>query len=165
MNNWSDYPILLAVAEFGSLTAAGKKLNMSQPTVGRRIKALEDNFGTPLLRKEDGSLVPTSFGYSVLDHIRRMQSEASAIDRSSASLEKSLAGPVRISTTEGLARIFWLICLLIFARSILRSAKRILRCVGWDQAIRTALLGAKLSMRLSACLPLKVIWRAGENPY
>lgn len=102
MSNWSDYPIFLAVAETGSLTAAGKKLSMSQPTVGRRIRALEEQFKTALLKKENGELVPTAFGHSVLDHIRRMETEASAIDRSSASLEQSLAGPVRISTTEGL---------------------------------------------------------------
>lgn len=102
MRNWSDYPILLAVAETGSLTAAGRKLNMSQPTVGRRIRALEDHFGTPLLKKEDGELVPTSFGHSMLDHIRRMQDEAAAIDRSSATLEDSLAGVVRLSATEGI---------------------------------------------------------------
>jgi len=102
MSNWSDYPILLAVAETGSLTAAGRKLSMSQPTVGRRIRALEDHFGTPLLKKEDGELVPTSFGHSMLDHIRRMQNEASAIDRSSATLENSLAGVVRLSATEGI---------------------------------------------------------------
>ena len=102
MSNWSDYPILLAVAETGSLTAAGRKLNMSQPTVGRRIRALEDHFGTPLLKKENGELVPTSFGHSMLDHIRRMQNEASAIDRSSATLETSLAGVVRLSATEGI---------------------------------------------------------------
>lgn len=102
MNNWSDYPILLAVAETGNLTAAGKRLNMSQPTVGRRIRALEDHFGTPLLTRKNGTLVPTPFGHSMLDHISRMQEEASAIDRSSATLDGSLAGPVRISTTEGL---------------------------------------------------------------
>jgi len=101
MKNWSDYPILLAVAESGSLTAAGRKLNMSQPTVGRRIRALEDHFGTPLLKRENGSLIPTVFGTSMLDHIRRMQDEASAIDRSSATLEDSLSGVVRLSATEG----------------------------------------------------------------
>ena len=102
MKNWSDYPILLAVAEVGSLTAAGKKLGMSQPTVGRRIRALEDHFKTPLLRREDGILVPTRFGQSMLDHVRRMQDEASAIDRSSATLEDSLSGVVRLSATEGI---------------------------------------------------------------
>ena len=102
MKYWSDYPILLAVVETGSLTAAGRKLGMSQPTVGRRIRALEDHFGTPLLTKENGAVVPTSFGHSMLDHIRRMQEEAAAIDRSSATLENSLAGVVRLSATEGI---------------------------------------------------------------
>lgn len=102
MNNWSDYPILMAVAESGSLTAAGRQLKMSQPTVGRRIRALEDHFGTPLLKKEGGRLIPTAFGHSILDHIRRMHDEAAAINRSSATLEHSLAGTVRISATEGI---------------------------------------------------------------
>ena len=74
---------------------------MSQPTVGRRIRALEDHFGTSLLKRENGQLVPTNFGQSMLDHIRRMQDEASAIDRSSATLEDSLSGVVRLSATEG----------------------------------------------------------------
>lgn len=100
--NWSDYPVFLAVAEAGSLTAAGKKLGMSQPTVGRRIRALEDHFNTPLLKRKDGHLVPTTFGQSMLDHIRRMQDEAAAIDRSSATLEDSLSGVVRLSATEGI---------------------------------------------------------------
>ncbi len=102
MKNWSDYPIFLAVAEAGSLTAAGRVLGMSQPTVGRRIRALEDHFGTALLKRENGSLIPTNFGQSMLDHIRRMQDEASAIDRSSATLEDSLSGVVRLSATEGI---------------------------------------------------------------
>lgn len=101
MNNWSDYPIFIAVAETGSLTAAGRKLKMSQPTVGRRIRALEDHFKTRLLTKEAGKLVPTTFGNSILDHVRRMQDEASAIDRSSATLEHSLGGVVRMAATEG----------------------------------------------------------------
>lgn len=117
MSNWSDYPVLLSVAETGSLTAAGRKLNMSQPTVGRRIRALEDHFGTALLKKEDGILVPTSFGHSMLDHIRRMQDEASAIDRSSATLENSLAGVVRLSATEGVGTVWLPAVLQVFRRS------------------------------------------------
>lgn len=117
MSNWSDYPILLAVAETGSLTAAGRKLSMSQPTVGRRIRALEDHFGTPLLKKENGELVPTSFGHSMLDHIRRMQDEASAIDRSSATLEDSLAGVVRLSATEGIGTSWLPAVLQVFRAS------------------------------------------------
>ncbi len=107
MNNWSDYPIFLAVAETGSLTAAGEQLSISQPTVGRRMKALEARFGAPLLTKEDGRLAPTEFGYLVLDHVRRMEAEADAITRSSATLEHSLVGPVLITASEGIGD-FWL---------------------------------------------------------
>lgn len=107
MNNWSDYPIFIAVAETGSLTAAGRKLKMSQPTVGRRIRALEDHFKTRILTKKAGKLVPTTFGTSILDHVRRMQDEAAAIDRSSATLENSLAGVVRMAATEGVGTM-WL---------------------------------------------------------
>lgn len=107
MNNWSDYPILLAVAETGSLTAAGNQLGISQPTVGRRIKALEAHFGAPLLTKEDGHLAPTEFGYLVLDHIRRMEAEADAITRSSATLEHSLIGPIMLAASQGIGD-WWL---------------------------------------------------------
>ena len=107
MQDWSDYPILLAVAETGSLTAAGEQLNISQPTVGRRIKALESRFGVPLLAKEDGKLAPTEFGLTVIDHIRRMETEADAITRSSAILETSLIGPIRIAASAGLGD-WWL---------------------------------------------------------
>jgi len=107
MNDWSDYPILLAVAETGSLTAAGEQLGISQPTVGRRIKALETRFGVPLLGKEEGKLVPTEFGFKVLDHIRRMETEADAITRSSATLETSLSGPIIIAASEGMGD-WWL---------------------------------------------------------
>ena len=107
MQDWSDYPILLAVAETGSLTAAGEQLNISQPTVGRRIKALEGRFGVPLLAKEDGKLAPTEFGLTVIDHIKRMETEADAITRSSAILETSLIGPIRIAASAGLGD-WWL---------------------------------------------------------
>lgn len=101
MNDWSDYPILLAVAKTGSLTAAGEQLGISQPTVGRRIKALESRFGVPLLGKDEGKMVLTEFGYKVIDHVRRMETEADAIIRSSATLETSLSGPIIIAASEG----------------------------------------------------------------
>lgn len=105
--HWADFPILLAVAELGSLTAAGKKLNISQPTAGRRITALEAYFGAPLLTKEDSHLIPTAFGETVLTRIRRMQDEADAIDRARAGADQNFAGPVRISGTEGIGDL-WL---------------------------------------------------------
>ncbi len=104
---WADFPILLAVAESGSLTAAGDRLGISQPTAGRRVRALEDYFGAPLLTKESSRLVPTAFGEAVLTRIRRMQEEADAIDRARAGADHSLAGPVILSGTQGIGDM-WL---------------------------------------------------------
>ena len=61
----------------------------------------------PLLAKEDGRLVPTEFGHTVIDHIRRMETEADAITRSSAILETSLIGPIRLAASAGLGD-WWL---------------------------------------------------------
>ncbi len=104
---WADFPILLAVAESGSLTAAGESLGVSQPTAGRRVRALENYFGAPLLTKEGGRLVPTVFGETVLIRIRRMQEEADAIERARAGADQSLAGTVTLSGTEGIGDM-WL---------------------------------------------------------
>ncbi len=107
----------MAIAETGSLTAAGQKLNVSQPTVGRRLKALESEFGGDLLRKEDGRLVPTAFGAKVLEHVQRMDDEAAAIVRSGASLENALSGPVRISASQGLGEHWLPYAMQIFRES------------------------------------------------
>jgi DNA-binding transcriptional LysR family regulator len=104
---WADFPILLAVAETGSLTAAGDKLGVSQPTAGRRIRALEDYFGAPLLTKEGNQLVPTAFGHTILARIKNMRDEADAIERARAGADQDLAGTVRISGTEGIGDL-WL---------------------------------------------------------
>ncbi len=101
MQNWSDLPILLAVAETGSLTAAGKRLGLSQPTTGRRIHALEEQFGAPLLTKSGNQLVPTELGQAILGRVRRMNEEAAAIARTSAA--QAMTGSVKISSSEGIA--------------------------------------------------------------
>ena len=40
--NWDDLRVFLALVEEGSLSAAARRLGLSQPTVGRRVLALEE---------------------------------------------------------------------------------------------------------------------------
>jgi molybdenum-dependent DNA-binding transcriptional regulator ModE len=47
--DWDDLRVFLAVAKSGSLTRAARDLGLSQPTVGRRIAALEKRTGARLL--------------------------------------------------------------------------------------------------------------------
>lgn len=105
--NWPDFPIFLAVIEEGNLSGAARALGLSQPTVGRRINALEAQMGAPLLSKTSSGLAPTEMGMQVLDHIRQMDIAAEAISRTTAAQEQSLAGDVTISATQGIGD-FWL---------------------------------------------------------
>jgi hypothetical protein len=45
--SWDDLRIFLAVVAHGSMNGAAKALGQSQPTVARRIKALEEPSGSP----------------------------------------------------------------------------------------------------------------------
>lgn len=102
MIEWSDIPVFLAVVDSGSHSGAARELGVSQPTVGRRLAAMEEKLGAPLFVRENGILNATSFGQTVLDHARRMQDEAGAIARAAVSRDSSLAGPVVFAASEGL---------------------------------------------------------------
>ncbi len=42
---WNDLQVLIAVADAGSLSAAAKRLRVTQPTVSRRLAELEAAVG------------------------------------------------------------------------------------------------------------------------
>ncbi|MFT2588667.1 LysR family transcriptional regulator, partial [Escherichia coli] len=45
---WRDLPVFLAIAREGTLGAAARRLGQSQPTMGRRLRALEQATGAAL---------------------------------------------------------------------------------------------------------------------
>jgi hypothetical protein len=56
---WSDLRIFLAVAREGTLGAAARKLGQSQPTMGRRLRALERSIGQTLFQRTGDGFVLT----------------------------------------------------------------------------------------------------------
>ncbi|MGL5009479.1 MAG: helix-turn-helix domain-containing protein, partial [Paracoccaceae bacterium] len=57
MPSWDLIATYLAVRETGSLSAAGRELGLSQPTVRRQIEALEGIVGVPLFTRSAAGLV------------------------------------------------------------------------------------------------------------
>ena len=49
--DWSLLQTFLAVAEEGSLSGAARRLGASQPTVGRQVKAAEQQLGVALFQR------------------------------------------------------------------------------------------------------------------
>lgn len=107
MIDWSSYRVFLAVAECGSLSEAARRLNSSQPTIGRQIQGLEQALGRKLFARMPRGMVPTPAGEAILDAVRGMAEAALAVERRLSAGASDLPGEVRIAATEGIG-IHWL---------------------------------------------------------
>ncbi|NLR98653.1 LysR family transcriptional regulator [Rhizobium sp. P38BS-XIX] len=97
---WSDLRIFLAIAREGTLGAAARSLGQTQPTMGRRLKALEEAIGQTLFQRTSDGFVLTDEGQAVLAHAERMEHEAIAIRRELAGAEAGLSGLLRVSCSD-----------------------------------------------------------------
>ena len=98
--DWNQARALLATVEEGSLSAAARVLNLTQPTLGRQVAALEDELGIVLFERSGRQLVPTPAAREIADHVRRMGEAATAISLAATGQSTSVEGIVRVSATE-----------------------------------------------------------------
>lgn len=105
--NWNDLKFFHAVAHQGSLSKAAAALGSSQPTVGRRIAALEADLGMPLFRRDGRGYVMTEAGIRLLDTASEMEALSWRIGRDARVNAIPLRGLVRVSAPEGFA-VEWL---------------------------------------------------------
>jgi DNA-binding transcriptional LysR family regulator len=97
---WSDLRIFLAIAREGTLGAAARKLGQTQPTMGRRLRALETAIGQTLFQRTAAGFVLTDEGAAVLEHATRMEEEALAVQRQLAGRAVQLEGMLRVSSSD-----------------------------------------------------------------
>jgi DNA-binding transcriptional LysR family regulator len=100
---WSDVRIFLAIARGGSFGEAARRLGVSHPTVGRRIKVLEDEAGQSLFRRTTDGLVLTDTGDAVLAMAESMETAALSMERRLAGNHERLEGLLRISSADWFA--------------------------------------------------------------
>jgi DNA-binding transcriptional LysR family regulator len=101
--DWGDVRIFLAVVRGGSFGEAARTLGVSHPTVGRRIKTLEDEAEQALFRRTGNGLVLTDAGDAVLTLAESMEDAALAMERRLAGNHERLEGILRISAAEWFA--------------------------------------------------------------
>lgn len=100
MINWDDLKYFLAMAEEGSLSAAARKLKVSQPTLSRRLTALEEDVGSDLFVRSRTGLEMTAIGEQLINHARHMRDDVYSIERLVTGHDSSLQGSVMISCIE-----------------------------------------------------------------
>jgi molybdate transport repressor ModE-like protein len=69
--DWNDLRYFLAVARTGSTLAAAKALGVSQPTVQRRLAALEKQIGRSLVERHPTGYRLTDIGKKLLPDAER----------------------------------------------------------------------------------------------
>ena len=104
--DWDDLRVFLAISKEGNLSAASRVLNVSQPTVGRRLKSLEDNLGTQLFDRLPDGMALTTHGEQLVPLARNMETAAGAVLRHQASFSEEVRGTVRLSMYEQIAQFF-----------------------------------------------------------
>lgn len=101
---WSDLRIFLAVAREPSLRRAARALGVGQPTVARRLQALESALGIPLFERTPDGHRLTRAGEDLLPLAESIGESALAIERRLATLAAGPDDLVRIVAAEWPAR-------------------------------------------------------------
>ena len=98
--DWNRARAFLVTAEEGSLSAAARALNMTQPTLSRQVSALEVELGVVLFERINQGLSLTPAGLELLSHVKVMGNAANALSLSSLGQSQIIAGKVSISASE-----------------------------------------------------------------
>ncbi len=98
--NWALIPSFLAALDRGSLMAAARTLDTSQPTVGRHIGELEAQLGVVLFERTGRGLVPTAHAHRLAEAARSMSGAADQLARQASGAQLEARGTVRISASQ-----------------------------------------------------------------
>ncbi|MFY8042574.1 MAG: LysR family transcriptional regulator [Rhodoferax sp.] len=101
--DWSLVRSFLAVLDQGSLLAAARTLNTSQPTVGRHIAELESQWSVLLFERTGRGLVPTASAMQLAESARSMEAAALQLTRTLSDNQGYAQGTVRITGSTPVA--------------------------------------------------------------
>jgi len=96
-NNWSDIKVFLAVLRTGSTLAASKRLGMSQPTVARRIDALEHALRLTLFDRDTRGFHPTQDAVRLKVTAENVEASIGAFVKEAENSLRANSHPIRIT--------------------------------------------------------------------
>jgi DNA-binding transcriptional LysR family regulator len=105
MDRLEAMSLLVAVAEAGSLSAAGRKLGVPLPTVSRKISDLEAHLNTRLLTRSTRKLALTDSGAAYVAAARRILDEVSEAERAASGEHAAPRGDLVITAPVVFGRL------------------------------------------------------------
>ncbi|RWD97617.1 LysR family transcriptional regulator [Mesorhizobium sp.] len=101
--DWNLIKSFVAVAESGSLSAAARRLEASQPTLGRHIAELEQALGVTLFRRGRLGYELTEAGNTLYERGQAVSEQANAFSLLALGSVEAIEGTVRIAASEVVA--------------------------------------------------------------
>lgn len=88
------------VVEEGSISAASRKLHMSQPPLSLQIKRLEAELGTPLFLRDGRNMILTEAGSALYRRTKTLLNLAAITEKEVRSIAKGTHGILRLGATS-----------------------------------------------------------------
>ncbi len=101
--DWNQLKAFLETAETGSLSAAARKLSLTQPTLSRQVAAIERSMGVTLFERVGKAMALTPTGLELLEHARAMGAAAGALELAATGRSLAIGGVVSVSATDAVA--------------------------------------------------------------
>lgn len=101
--NLRHVEIFHAVYLNGSVSAAARALNISQPSVSKTLRHAESLLGFPLFDRTQGRLVPTEDAHSLFGEVSEIQERVCALREATRNLRRGSGSSLRVSALPSLA--------------------------------------------------------------
>lgn len=89
----------VSIVGSGSISAAARKLHLSQPTLSRQLRALEDRCGAPLLRRDTHRMSLTDMGHQFLADAQALLALAEESEQRLRNDQSELSGNIHMFST------------------------------------------------------------------
>jgi len=102
MTAFEDLALLRAfvcIVECGSISAGARRLKVSQPTLSRQLRTLEEHSGVALLRRDTHAMCVTPTGQRLLTDARNLLAHAEEADQRLREDQMELSGRLRLFAT------------------------------------------------------------------
>jgi DNA-binding transcriptional LysR family regulator len=104
---WDDVRVFQSAVRAGDYSNAARKLDMDRTTVGRRFARLERATGRSLWEQAATGYQPTEAGRAVIRAATAMEQAMAQLagDLAEGDAERTIAGPIRVAGTAGIAAL------------------------------------------------------------
>lgn len=97
--NWDDLRFFLALAREGTVSGAGRALEVKHTTVARRVAAFEEQLGSRLFDRMPAGYAMTQAGENLMPHALGIEELVNAADREVFGMDAQLSGSLKLAAS------------------------------------------------------------------